>query len=94
MDRLQGSFWFDLDSVFDHLLAYYQSVIKTFFTLLIVPLTKVWTAFLLHKVLSAPHYHQFRIWFIDTYVSGVVRVLLDVLKVEIKYSYFITSIWK
>ena len=34
MDRLQGSFWFDLDSVFDHLLAYYQSVIKTFFTLL------------------------------------------------------------
>ena len=29
MDRLQGSFWFDLDSVFDHLLAYYQSVIKT-----------------------------------------------------------------
>lgn len=41
MDRLQGSFWFDLDSVFDHLLAYDQSVIKTFFTLLIVPLTKV-----------------------------------------------------
>ena len=41
MDRLQGSLWFDLDSVFDHLLAYYQSVIKTYFTLLIVPLTKV-----------------------------------------------------